>query len=125
MWQPNRPQWWIIWLVAALTVLAWPPAEGKSLGLKAAAWLADPFYTLPVMPPDLPMGLGDDGLAVAEHDQQLTYYWDTRQASTAKRLRIDVRDFTDPLDPTTERQLLVGFGVFAGLLVWRMGGERA
>jgi hypothetical protein len=123
MWQPNRAQWWIICAVAALIVLAWPPAEGRSLGIKAAGWLVDPRHTLPVMPPELPVWLGDDGFAVTEHDEQLTQYWDVYQGSAWDRFRMDVRDFQDPLNPTTERQLLAGMAVFAGLLVWRLGGR--
>jgi hypothetical protein len=123
MWQPNAVQWRAIWILAAFIVLAWPPAEGKSLALKAAAWAVDPFHTLPVMPPELPMGLGDDGYAVAEHDRQLTSYYDAYQGSSMKRFRIDVRDFENPFDPTTERQVLVGIGVFGALLIWRLGGR--
>ncbi len=123
MWQPNTPQWRIIWILAALVVLAWPPAEGRSLALKAAAWAADPFHTLPVMPPELPMELGDDGFAVADHDRLVSSYFDVYQSSPWKRFRIDVRDFQNPFDPTTERQLLVGISVFGALLVWRLGGR--
>jgi len=123
MWQPNSVQWRFIWLVAAVVVLAWPPAEGKSLGLTGAAWLVDPLHSLPAKPPELPIFLGDDGQAVEAHDRQLTYYWDTYNASAVSRVRIDIRDFEDPFNPTTERQLLVGFGVFAGLLAWRSSGR--
>lgn len=120
MWHPNTPQWWIIWIAAAVIVLAWPPETGKSLGLKAAAWLVDPLHALPTEPPELPIWLGDDGQAVEQHDRQLTYYWDTYQGSAISRLRMDIRDFENPFNRTTERQLLVGFGVFSGLLVWRL-----
>jgi hypothetical protein len=42
MWQPNRAQWSIIWTVAVLLVLAWPPDAGRSLGVKAVNWAVDP-----------------------------------------------------------------------------------
>ncbi len=124
MWQPSRGAWWVIWVAAVLVVLAWPPAEGKSLGLKAAAWLVDPQQHLPRMPPELPMGMGDDGFAVETHDSQLTYYWDTYDSSAWTKFRLDVRDFESPLDPTTERQLLAGIAVFAGLMAWRMSAKK-
>jgi hypothetical protein len=123
MWQPNTAQWRIIWILAALIVLAWPPVEGKSLALKGAAWLVDPLHSLPTRPPELPMALGDDGFAVQQHDEQLTYYEDTYDSSAMNRFRMDVRDFEDPLDPTTERQLLAGLGVFGALLVWRLSAR--
>jgi hypothetical protein len=124
MWQPTRGAWWIIWVAAAVILLAWPPAQGKSLGLKAAAWLVDPMHHLPYMPPELPVGMGDDGAAVEAHDTQLTYYWDTYDSSAWTRFRINVRDYEGPLSPTTERQLLVGFGVFAGLIAWKVSGGK-
>ena len=78
-WNPNRAQWWIIWLVAVVCVLGWPPGNGgTSLGTKAVRWLADPSGTLPVMPEPLPLGLGDDGYAVAEHDAQQAEYFAAR-----------------------------------------------
>jgi len=38
MWQPNRARWGIIWAAALLLILSWPPAEGRSLLVKAANW---------------------------------------------------------------------------------------
>ena len=53
MWQPNRPQWLVIWIVAIVLILSWP-GEGGSLAVKAVRWLADPRHELPVMPDPLP-----------------------------------------------------------------------
>ena len=65
MWQPTGTQRWFIWIVAIFLLLAWPPAEGGSLAVKAVRWTADPRNKLPVLPDPLPMGLGDDGLPVS------------------------------------------------------------
>src|SRR5260370_24331868 len=68
MWQPNRRQWAIIWATTMLLVLAWPPASGRSLGIKMLNLAVDPTGSLPTYPPPLPVGLADDGDAVAPHD---------------------------------------------------------
>ncbi|HKT81280.1 MAG TPA: hypothetical protein VJP86_13730 [Vicinamibacterales bacterium] len=123
-WSPNRAQWWIIWLVAVVCVLAWPPGNGgTSLGTKAMRWLADPSGTLPVMPEPLPLGLGDDGYAVAEHDAQMADYFAARDRSAFTRFRLRLRDAEDPVDPSTMRQLLIGFGVLSALGLWRLSGR--
>ena len=76
MWQPHRAQWTIIWTVALLAVLAWPPETGRSLLLKAINRAADPAGSLPALPPPLPLGLDDDGDAVSAHDaREAEYYW--------------------------------------------------
>lgn len=120
MWQPNRAQWSIIWTVALLIVLFWPPDRGKSLLVKAVNWAADPAGTLPQLPPPLPMGLDDNGDAVAEHDGLVADYFAARNRSTMNRVRMDLRDAGEPLSSQTERQLLVGLGVAAALFVWRL-----
>jgi hypothetical protein len=125
MWQPNRAQWRIIWMVAVLLILAWPPREGGSLALKAVRSLADPQNTLPAMPNPLPMGLGDDGDAVAEHDRQLQEYFEFADASAMNRLRLRMKNAEEPLSPGTERQLLTGVTVLAALLVWKLNGRPA
>src|SRR5947209_2373567 len=106
MWQPNRAQWAIIWTVVLLMVLVWPPDRGSSLGVKAVNWLADPAGALPPMPPPLPMELGDDGDAVAAHDAAEAEYYRARNGSGINRWRMAVKSARDPIDPTTERQML-------------------
>lgn len=124
MWQPDRRQWLIICTVTALVVLGWPPDTGRSLGAKLVNWAADPMHALPAMPPALPMGLDDDGDAVTEHDMLETAYQHARQRSNSNRLRMDLKEAADPLERTTQRQLLIGLSVLAALAVWRLDGMR-
>jgi hypothetical protein len=60
MWQPNRAQWSILWTVAVLLVLVWPPDRGRSLVVKTVNWAADPTGSLPTLPAPLPMAMADD-----------------------------------------------------------------
>jgi hypothetical protein len=122
VWQPNRTQWIIIWSVAALLVLAWPPADGKSLGVKTLNWLADPAGALPSAPEALPMALDDDGDAVAAHDALEQEYYRAYGSSAITRRRLILKEAGDPFDPATERQVLVGIGVVGALLAWKAGG---
>ena len=120
MWQPNRAQWPILWTATVLLVLAWPPDEGRSLIVKAANWAVDPAGSLPTMPAPLPMGLGDDGDAVAAHDAEEAEYYRRRASAPATRWRMHVKGARDPFDPSTERQVLVGIAALSALGVWRL-----
>jgi hypothetical protein len=122
MWQPNRAQWSIIWSVALLTILAWPPAEGRSLIVTAINWAVDPANTLPTLPAPLPMSLDDNGDAVTAHDAEETAYYQLLERSAATRWRIRLKDAADPIAPATERQLLVGLVILGALAVWRLNG---
>ena len=124
MWQPNRAQWRLIWLVSVLLILAWPTDNG-SLTVKTINWAADPHQTLPRRPTPIEMGLGDDVAAVEEHDAEERAYYQMYDASGLSRLRLQARDLKDPLDPSTERQLLVGVAILCGLAIWRAEGKRA
>lgn len=124
MWQPARRQWALIWLVAALVILGWPPDAGRSFGATLVNWGADPANTLPPIPAPLPMGLDDDGDAVAAHDLAERSYYDERNRSTVTSLRIDLKNAADPFERATQRQLLVGLAVVGALLVWQMEGRR-
>ena len=124
MWHPTRAQQGIIWAVAILLVLAWPPREGRSLGLKAVRWAADPGNEVPTLPEPLPMGLGDDGDAVAAHDRQIQEYNDFVEGSATNRLRMRLKYAEEPLDPATERQLLTAVAVLAAVGVWQMRGRQ-
>jgi hypothetical protein len=123
MWQPNRLQWSIIWSIAILVVLAWPPAEGRSLLVKAVNWAVDPAGTLPTLPAALPMGLDDNGDAVAAHDAELTSYYQRHDSGALTRWRMDMKTANEPLDPVTERQLLVGLAILSALGVWRLNRD--
>jgi hypothetical protein len=122
--QPNHAQWRLIWTVAALLILAWPPDNGRSLGVKAVNWLVDPADSLPTPPAQLPMGLDDDGDAVAAHDAlEAEYNW--RYASSGvTRLRMTLKNASDPFEPSTERQMLVGIGILGALGAWRLSGAK-
>jgi hypothetical protein len=120
MWQPNRPQWSIIWTAALLMVLGWPPDNGRSLGVKVVNWIVDPAGSLPSMPPPLPMSLDDNGDAVAAHDAEEAEYYRLHQSSALTRWRLDLKEAGEPFDPSTERQLLFGVAVLSALGVWRL-----
>lgn len=125
MWQPNRAQWRIIWLSAVLLIFAWPADESGSLAVKAVRWLADPEDTLPRLPEPLPMGLGDDGDAVALHDEQDAEYYRLVGSSRWIRTRLKLKAIEDPFLPATERQILIGLGILSTLGVWRLGRTRS
>jgi hypothetical protein len=120
MWQPSTLQWRIIWPVALLLVAVWPADQDRSLALKAVNYLVDPTDSLPILPGPLAMGLGDDPAAVAEHDAVTMDYDRLYATSWWMRIRLELKDARDPFSPSTERQLLTGFGVVAALLVWRL-----
>jgi hypothetical protein len=123
MWQPNRAQWRMLWPLAALLVLAWPPGQGRSLLVKIVNRAADPAGALPDLPPPLPIGLDDNGDAVTAHDEQEREYYQVRGRSSLTRWRMDLKTARDPFDPTTERQLWVGIAVFGALVLWRLDGH--
>ena len=120
MWQPNRAQWRVIWFAAVVAILAWPSADGRSLGLKAAGWLVDPGGTIAELPPPLPMSMGDNGDAVTAHDMLEQEYYRQRDRSRLTRFRMDVREATDPFEPATQRQVIAGLVVLGALGVWRL-----
>jgi hypothetical protein len=123
-WNPNRAQWRIIWLLAAVLILSWPAADGSSLGVKTLRWLADPNDSLPRLPDPLPMGLGDDGDAVAAHDEQTAEYYRLTEGSPWIRQRLKIKELADPLEPATQRQVVAGIGILGALAVWRLNTRR-
>jgi hypothetical protein len=124
MWQPNRAQWSIIWIVAVLAILGWPPDAGRSLGAKALNRVVDPSDALPVLPPPLPMSLGDNGDAVAAHDALEAEYYRRRDSSSLTRWRMQLKEAGDPFEPQTQRQLLAAMVVLSALGVWRLSTTR-
>jgi hypothetical protein len=123
MWQPNRGQWRLIWAVALLAILAWPVQNG-SLAVKAVHWAVDPFQTLPPTPRPLTLGRGDDMDAVQEHDADEAAYYTLYKSSRIMRWRLELRDLDEPIDPPTERQVLIGLAIILGLVIWRKEAGR-
>ena len=107
-----------------MLILAWPTDTG-GLAVKLINWAADPNQTLPRQPTPLGMGLGDDPEAVELHDAEEQAYYHMYDASGLSRLRLRARDLTDPLDPSTERQILVGLAILCGLAIWRADAKNA
>jgi len=120
VWQPNRVQWRIIWIAAALIILGWPSDQGRSLGTKAANWLVDPTNSLLTLPDPLPIGLDDNGDAVTENDALENEYYRQYASSSLTRLRMRVKAAADPFEPSTELQLLTGVAILSALAVWRL-----
>lgn len=106
-------------MAAVWVILSWPDVSG-SLAVKAINWIADPFQSLPAEPRPIPMGLGDNVEAIQAHDAQEAEYYRVHDSSEFGRLRLWLRDLQDPLDPSTERQLVMGFAVAAALGIWRL-----
>jgi hypothetical protein len=124
VWQPNTAQWRVIWIVALLLILGWTGDKGRSLGVKVVNWLVDPTHSLPTQPDPLPIGLDDNGDAVAAHDAEEAEYYRQFTSSRVTRLRMKLKAAGDPLDPTTERQILVGIAVLSALVIWRLNERR-
>jgi hypothetical protein len=91
--------------------------------MKAANWLADPGNSLPALPDQLPIGLDDNGDAVAAHDAQEAEYYRQYESSRLTRVRMALKVAGDPFDPSTERQVLAGLGILSALIVWRLNGR--
>jgi hypothetical protein len=125
MWQPNTAQWRVIWVVALVLIFTWPADGGRSLATKAANWLADPTNSLPAHPAQLPIGLDDNGDAVAAHDAEEAEYYRAYTSSRVTRLRMTLKTAADPFDPSTERQILAGVVILSALFVWRLNGKPA
>lgn len=125
MWHPRPVQWVVIGVASILLIAGWPPEQGRSLGVKAINWIVDPLGSLPSLPPMLPIGLEDNGDAVAGHDALERDYYNAWASSSVTRWRMRLKETGEPLDPVTERQLLVGIAVLSALLVWRLSAPRS
>jgi hypothetical protein len=79
----------------------------------------DPFDQLPVLPPQLGLGAGDDVEAVNVRDGIVRRYDELYLEGGWTRRRLLLKVANDPLTPSTTRQLLTGLGVLTALLVWR------
>ena len=105
--------------VILFVILAWPPEGDRSLMAKFVNWAVDPAGELPILPPQLGYGLGDDPVAVEERDAQVRGYDDLYNQGGWTRKRLELKVAGDPLPRGTQRQLLLVFaaaaifGVFA------------
>ncbi len=112
-------RWWFLLVVALLIVFLWPARDSKSLALKIVNWAVDPWDELPILPPPLPLGAGDDPQAVEIHDIQTQQYNALYQRGRWSRMRLALKVADEPLDPSTERQMLTALAVVAAFLGWR------
>jgi hypothetical protein len=124
MWRPSNAQWWILFGVTLCVIVAWPPQEDKSLAAKLVNFIVDPQDQLPILPPPLPIGVGDDPDAVNAHDDQVRQYDALFMQGGWTRKRLELKVAGDPWDPTTTRQLLVALFAAAALIVWRLQSRR-
>lgn len=65
------------------------------------------------------MGVDDDADVVTAHDQEEHAYESMYRGSWMGQLRLRLRDAEDPIDPATERPLLVAGAALAAIGVWR------
>jgi hypothetical protein len=121
---PRPRHWWALLAAAITIVMLWPPADGKSLAVTLVNWAVDPAGTLPVLPEQLPIGAGDDPIAVEVRDALVRDY-DARYAEggwTRRRLALKVAG--EPLAPAVMRQLLTAAAVILVAVAWRIAGRR-
>ena len=111
-------------MAAVAIVVLWPPGDGKSLAVTFVNWVVDPGGRLPVLPPQLPLGAGDDPEAVETRDAVVREYdaLDARGGVTRWRLQLKVAD--QPIRPSTMRQLLTAAAVVLAALTWRVAARR-
>ena len=67
-------------------------------------------------------GQGDEWREVEAHDLQVRMYDELYARGGWTRLRLRLKVAGDPMNPATERQLLIGGGVLVAFLVWDVGG---
>jgi hypothetical protein len=118
--RPSAASWWTVLAIALFVIAAWPPDEDKSLLAKFVNWAADPAGDLPVLPPQLGYGLGDDPQAVEERDAQVRRYDELYNRGGWTRRRLELKVAGDPLPRGTERQLLLAFAAAAIFAVFML-----
>lgn len=120
----SRVSTWPLFLAALLIVVAWPPANGRSLLMKTVNFAVDPTDSLPVLPPQLGYGLSDDFREVEERDALVRAYDEAYGRDALTRRRLELKVARDPFNASTERQLLLVFGVLAAYGTARRAGWR-
>lgn len=115
----NR-HWWLLVTVAVAIVCMWPPQDDRSLAMKAINWAVDPWNALPVLPPQLPLGQGDDPDAVYQRYLVIQQYYALYLKGGWTRKRLELKAARDPFDAGTVRQVLTVAGVITAFLAWRL-----
>lgn len=119
MSKPSSRGWWILLLASLAVIVAWPPQADRSLLVKGVNWIVDPGNDLPILPPQLEMGMGDDPQAVEIRDAIVRRYDEMYNRGGLTRARMELKVAVDPFNPATERQLLLAAGAIVAFLVWR------
>jgi hypothetical protein len=119
---PER-RWWLVLVVALVVICLWPPERDRSLAAKFMNWAVDPRDDLPVLPPQLGFGVGDDPRAVEERDALVRRYDALYNRGGLTRLRLQLKVADDPQSPATERQLLLAAAAVALFLLTRFGSR--
>jgi hypothetical protein len=122
--RPDNVKWWTLLITALLIVYAWPPRDSKSLAVKFVNWVVDPWDELPILPGPLPMYVGDDPEAVEIHDIVTQQYDALYRKGGWTRMRLELKVAEEPLDPSTERQLLTAIAVATAFVAWRWSGRK-
>ena len=108
---------WVLLVTALFMVAGWPPDKDRSLIIKTVNWAVDPADHLPVLPPQLGFGLSDDVQAVEIRDEIVRRYDELLHRDAFTRWRLQWKVAEDPVNPSTERQLLLAFGIVVAFLV--------
>jgi hypothetical protein len=121
---PRPWQWWSLVVTAVAIVVMWPPAGGKSLGVTVVNWAVDPGDALPILPPQLPLGAGDDPDAVEARDTIVRDYDAMYAKGGWTRRRLALKVAGEPLRPSAMRQLLTAAAVALTAVIWRIAARR-
>jgi hypothetical protein len=121
---PRPRHWWALLAAAITLVLLWPPAGGKSLAVTLLNWAVDPAGALPVLPEQLPIGAGDDPVAVEARDDLVRDYDALYAHGGWTRRRLEWKVAGEPLPPPMMRQLLTAAAVILAAVAWRIAGRR-
>lgn len=123
--RPPTPQhWWSIVVAALAIVVMWPPVDGRSLAVTFVNWAVDPLGRLPVLPPQLPLGKGDDFDAVEAHDAVVRQYDELYNKGGWTRRRLALKVAGEPIRPSTMRQMLMAATVILAAVTWRVATLR-
>ena len=111
-------------MAAVAIVVLWPPTDGKSLAVTFVNWVVDPGGRLPVLPPQLPLGEGDDprGGGGSRRRGASGHVLYAQGGWTRWRLQLKVAD--QPIRPGVMRQLLTAAAVILAALTWRVAARR-